>query len=1599
MKRAATRGAIRAIPKEAGGRPNAAACAHDNRGRATRQAGAPLLGAILILASALVITAAPALAASPEGIHSFLYSIHGEEVGTPCEFCGFNVTGVAVDNSSSPEAGKLYVGANSFDKISRLEPGSSSAAFECHITGAGENSTDPAECAKEGPAVPVEKFQGMFGVAVDPSNGNIYAVDNGFYYNPATQKYEAPHEINMFNSAGVLLKSHDFGETYPNRVAAAPGILYIANEDTNAIEAWEPATDTVSTFSTGAGAPTGSFGKIAGVTVDLDPSSPSYKDVYAVDRGTDEVQSFAPPPAEIGGTSTEYTLTYKGKTTKPIPGTASPEGVKHKLEELPTIHTQGEAAENVEVSQVGSEYRVRFVGNLGTTDVPQLEGEVIEPSPPTPIVFTTLQQGIQPALDKFNEAAEYQCQITGAGEETTSASECSTAKPGILGGRGFDTRGGINGAAAVDPDNGHIYVRNNLVYEPSPGVGYFHSYIDEFSPTGDYLANIESTTKHIIDAYNIAVSAKSHDVFLTNLSQFRVDVYGGDKPLIETKPATNANGSSVVLHGTVNPLGFPVEECEFEYVESAKWKPKSSEPYGDGTSVPCENSIPTDNDVHEVEAHVSGLEAGKFYYFRIVAKNANGTSEGEDQEFGAPYAGTNVATDVEQTSAKLNGVVNPNHGEATYYFEYGTGTSYGTKVPASPAGPLTGNKEQLVSETVSGLEVGTTYHYRLVATNASGTVYGNDHNFNTMPALLIDAISARHQTKSSAILQAYVDPLASATVYHFEYGTSTQYGHSTPQESAGSGTQTSLEEAEVTGLEPETEYHFRTVASNANGTVTGPDQVFLTEPASCPNEARRQEQGNPGMMMPDCRAFERVSPQEKGDAPVAGSKLGTTGEYVLYKGNGLFAGATWPGTPLVGTEYLAHRTADGWRTESIHPTIQQVPLRDSGTLVTTTPDLGESLWGLTDNNLTEYEEATGTALYRRSQSGLFSKVSPPIEDTYYPWNAGPGMTSSDHSRDGENVDLTHMLYKTDFPLIASDPYPAPEAGNVYQERVYDVTLGPSPSLAVVNLTSNGEPMPGCGGGFGYGEVLLGATGGNIASDVPNSSTNYITPDGSVIYFGMIPAGDCFHEGFRAGNDQLYARIDQLRTVPISEPESNEDCTTRLCATSPTSDARFAGASADGSKVFFIDTHPLVDEATEDTSETDEATVCSESGLGGVTGPNGCNLYMYDFHRPVGHNLVDISGGVPPTTAENPNRTGLGPQVKYILRSTPDGSHVYFVARGLLTETPNSLGQRAQQGAENFYDYDTETEKMRFIAEFCSGFEKSGILPDPKCSGNDHFWIAQDFPSSNGKILAFTTYSQITPDDKNISTDVYRYDATSGAIERISIGHDGETDQNGNEGGDALLMPAGSCQGIDLLAECQPTNAINERPMTSDGSTILFGTDRPLQEGDENETEDAYEWHDGQVSLVSGAKSHTQMSAIGAIAFVAGGSNPVISEDGRDITFAMDAGLVEEDNDELSDIYDARVDGGFPPPAEGVPPCHGGESCAGQLQAAPMPPTFGSETLTSPRQEHQCHKGFVNRHHHCVPRSKRHGRHRHRQHGRHNNPRHHRRASAKRGSGR
>ncbi len=195
-----------------------------------------------------------------------------------------------------------------------------------------------------------------------------------------------------------------------------------------------------------------------------------------------------------------------------------------------------------------------------------------------------------------------------------------------------------------------------------------------------------------------------------------------------------------------------------------------------------------------------------------------------------PPVTTGSAANVAETTATIAGTVDTQGIETTYHFEYGTSTSYGVNTDAQGLGAGAGTVA--VHADLTRLTNDTTYHYRLVATNANGTVAGDDQKFQTAQAPGPPGAStgsARNVTPTGARLTGTVDPNGRATTYRFEYGTTTGYGKHTADASAGSGQSGRSVSATIGGLQSNHRYHYRVVATNAAGVTRGRDRSFTTQ--------------------------------------------------------------------------------------------------------------------------------------------------------------------------------------------------------------------------------------------------------------------------------------------------------------------------------------------------------------------------------------------------------------------------------------------------------------------------------------------------------------------------------------------------------------------------------------------------------------------------------------------------------------------------------------------------------------------------------------------------------------------------------------------------
>ena len=697
----------------------------------------------------------------------------------------------------------------------------------------------------------------------------------------------------------------------------------------------------------------------------------------------------------------------------------------------------------------------------------------------------------------------------------------------------------------------------------------------------------------------------------------------------------------------------------------------------------------------------------------------------------------------------------------------------------------------------------------------------------------------------------------------------------------------------------------------------------------CPNEPVRHESNvNPATGQPydmglsECRAYEMVSPLEKQnhdainpDPAYGYTVVSPAGSAVGWASQGSYADPENTDTPsTTSNPYVAQRSPSGWLTASViaPASLIEAPgvLFGGPPAVLLSPDLlAEASCGLRTLG-GEGTHGTNVACALRASAGAWM-LTPS-----YPTLSGTVAETT--GLFGASSDLSDMVFgvkNAGTQLLVSDALPPCSYVNYDVEGcegLYEIVgLGTaSPELRLVDVANNGEKI---------GPESVTSLGSATPGTLAGTAYQAVSADGSKIYFTATPVG---------GVPTVYARIAGTETVAVSEPPTAQ-CS-GACAEAPRQEAIYQGASADGAEVFFTTKEPLVN------ADTDETT----------------DLYEYDFAKPPAERMIQISGG-----GEGDLTPGHGAEVAGVVSVSKDGSHVYFIADGVLTTLPNGVGQTATPGGANLYGYDTETGETKFVGtvsaedvtELTGGCEKTPHSQLLLCERK----LAQSTP--DGNVLVFNTSAKLIaagPEaDTSGAEQVYRYDFQTGDLLRVSISHDRFGDNGNMPGMEATIAPVNDTRGGALPAVNDTNRAVSEN-----GEEIVFATAEQLQADDINGAAnqscrlgssskagcEVYVWHECAGGACADGE-HGEVNMISDGVHPAGAGHQAISASGRDIFFETDERLVGQDTDELGDIYDARIDGGFPGPTS-EPSCSG-ETCQGSPSALPSVGSSGTASFT------------------------------------------------------
>jgi hypothetical protein len=732
---------------------------------------------------------------------------------------------------------------------------------------------------------------------------------------------------------------------------------------------------------------------------------------------------------------------------------------------------------------------------------------------------------------------------------------------------------------------------------------------------------------------------------------------------------------------------------------------------------------------------------------------------------------------------------------------------------------------------------------------------------------------------------------------------------------------------------------------------------------SCPNEASRQ---GPSIALPECRVYEQVTPVDKGDAIELFQPRGkdldsnTTGPaedggFAAEDGEAfLLRGTASLGTsaPVGQGTYVFSRGPSGWSPSVVSPSPPQLQTVETQVF---------DPWNL---SAVGFDDKAGTVadLFAGDPTAYQDSLElGPVGGPYAALDSASGF--EDYALGvgdwvGGSEDLSEAILESEhLGLMAGGPAEGQFAGTT---ALYELAGG---QLRLVNVNSEGALLSPCGASIGQGGRAKNENfGAHSAVSSDGSKVFFTAPDpepqgGS---FSGDPNGESGVSGCwniktspQENPPELYMSEREadgsFRTVEISAPEEE------MVGVDPDGlqPAAFVGASADGSKVFFMTRSEL----TKDD-----------------TGHHAIELYEYNTEAVAGEKaLTRVSGG----------ETGGEGNVDFVGAVSSDGSAVYFTAFGELVRgvpgTVEKIGtfEHNEEGSSpvNLYRYDTLTGKTTFVATvgeeeypLSEGVQETwaaSIFGKTKEDPIDHTLfkesgrpesvaLAQDanwYATGNGRFLVFGTVRPLTGFDNTkapgalpcarvvehsgeyptVCSELYRYDAE--AAERheqalVCVSCAGGQPIDNAEFARAALKEVGAA-----------TNAVGPpRPISEDGSVVFFDSESALLGQAVPGREHVYEWHEGKLSMISSPTDPSEAYFLGSSSYVNARGETV---EAGNVFFSTHAQLAPADTDVSDDIYDARVDGGF----EGLTPSQcTGTGCQGIPGAPPIFATPASVTF-------------------------------------------------------
>ena len=976
----------------------------------------------------------------------------------------------------------------------------------------------------------------------------------------------------------------------------------------------------------------------------------------------------------------------------------------------------------------------------------------------------------------------------------------------------------------------------------------------------------------------------------------------------------NTPGTSATLNSAINPNGA-LTLYHFEY----RLCPGGVCGSGTFTLVPATDVVVGSGaGTVNVSQSVTGLLPGATYEARAVADGFGAPVTTALTPFTTPAIKPALtqrpAVLVTDTTAELQAAVNPNNATTTYRFEWGTADCASNpcvSVPIPDEAIGAGGSDVVVSQTLTGLAPSTTYHFRVLATNATGTTTGTDQTFTTAPLASPVVVPSRGYE--------LVSPAAKSS------------GQGVGSYSGGGDSDAGPGIAAVDGN--------RYISHSLAGNLTPGSFLYAVDYAF-------SERTADGWVARSPFTHHEYSPQGGSASFLDVAEASPDLETIMWSTSGTSASIFpemaegWSG---IQPSYLSDWQGRWELLAPLQPpaktTNSTYALADDGSRVLIHTGLQGQL-GPDDLSLTQV--ANSSVVYEQRRLGPMSDVFEPngelrlvgtctgagSDRTAIPVRDSAGKQGAQQcpppsfgrdealvssfgasisrsisssftppTEDSISADGQRIFFNSPDPGVTGSPSACTGTGvetacptQVYIRQFDDSNVPTVRWISRSQVPNQDASLLGKAifeGASADGSRVFFRTNSPLTADDPNGTgaapvtTGTFSPTSWDLYAYDVPADD----------DPGAGSLTRISAGPLG----SGDCNVSEGGTGGGVPGALRFASDDGSRVYFVCSGTLPGVAT-DSAPTD-GTTTTASGTASTSASR--NLYLYDATKP------------------------LAQRWEFVAQLPTGGAHATCATRATFRNSTMGVTGNGSSTSEG------------------------GVIGN--CMGG----------TSDGSFITFLTPGKlVSGDPESASGDVYAFDAEADELIRISAPQGGVGGTYGCLG--PLASPTGLCNGDHGYRSLLGMPGVATEPSVPGDRIAFFQSKSRLVAEDTNSQYDVYEWRNGKLTLLSAGSGDKGSYYSGN------------SASGRDVFIETRDQLSWQDFDAVMDVYDARVGGGIPEPPAPPPGCDAlAEGCQAGTGPAPSPSSPGSAgfagpgNVSEPSPPVKCRKGFVRRKGKCV----------------------------------